>query len=141
MSPAINMVNSSTRSVPLAVRSGTAQAVEHDVRVADHRHEERVLDADAVGDNSLNDWQNGTADDGHVEKAGVTFRQAAERGDAETEDGREHDRVEQADGENAPHGHWPAGEHRYADQGCRADRAHGKQTAGVDPSQQTCSDE
>src|SRR5215510_7359815 len=56
--------------VAFAVRSGAAQSVEQGVQVADHGHEERVLNADAVGDYSLNEGQNRTADDGHVQNAG-----------------------------------------------------------------------
>src|SRR4029453_11166907 len=93
MSPAISMSNSSIRPEtenpllrparrhhrvrcgiasdgPFAVRSGTAEPIEHDIRVADYGHEERVLNADVIGDDPLHDGQNRAADDGHVEKAG-----------------------------------------------------------------------
>ena len=50
---------------------------------------------------------------------------------SQTEDGGEHDGVEEPDGENGPHGGVTAQEHGGSDQRTSGNRAQGKQISGL----------
>src|SRR4026208_298094 len=105
MSPAMSMAALQSvvlcAGVPHAVWLRSAECIEHDVDVADHGNEEGMLNANLVGDRSLNQRQDCTADDRHIQKAGSAGREGPEFGHAKAEYAREHDRVEESDRENA----------------------------------------
>ena len=52
-----------------AIGLRTAQCVEQDVQVANHRENESVMNTDMVGNDALKDRQDRAANDSHIQKA------------------------------------------------------------------------
>ncbi len=84
---------------PAAFWSGDAavDAVPGDVEVAEHRDDEAVVDADAIGQRTLNHRDQRAADDRHAQDPRALAGVLAEAVDRDGEDRREHDRVEEPD--------------------------------------------
>src|ERR1035437_7791636 len=93
-----------------------AEAVVHDIEIADRRHDERRVDADGIGQHALQHRQDRAADNRHDQQAGTFARQRAELIDAQHEDGGEHYGVEQAHRNDAAHRNASRGGHRDPDQ-------------------------
>jgi len=100
-----------------------------------------VVDADVVGDPALGYGKDGSADDGHDHDTGTVSGEGSEFGDAQGEDAGEHNRVEEADEDDAVHGDVAAGEHRGGDQSGGADGAEAEQASGFDFLQKRGADE
>src|SRR6267143_949759 len=124
--------------VPLAVRLRSNQSVEQNVQVANHGKNERVVEPDMVCDGTLYHGKDCTAHDGHGQYAGSAPRQWTQFCHSQTEDGGEHDRVEEPDRKNGPHRRMPACDHGDDGQ-CRGEeRAERKEVSGLDTPQEWC---
>jgi hypothetical protein len=97
--------------VPLAIGLRSAQSVEQDVQIADKGKYEGVVKSYMVSNDSLNYRENRTAHDGHIQDAGSASAQRTELCFSQTKNGREHNRVEEPDGEDGPHCHVTAPKH------------------------------
>src|SRR5215469_3457212 len=102
----------------LAVRFGTAESVEHDVQVTKDGENKSVMNPDVICYDTLDHRQDCAAYDSHIQQARPASRKRTEFRNAQAEDRGKHDRVEEPDGENAPHRGVPPGKHRSTNQ-CR----------------------
>ena len=100
-----------------------------------------MVNSDAVSDHPLQHRQNGTADNGHIQKTRCVSSQRAKFGYSQTEDCREHDRVEQSDAQDGPHGNMAGGRHRYENQQRCENRAQAQQRSRFESSQQSGAEE
>src|SRR5215470_8205828 len=137
----LSFMSGSGGGKPLAVGLRAVDCEVQDVDVAEHRHEEGRVDPDPNGDGSLDQRENRAPDDGHVQDAGAAAGERAELGHPQAEDRRKHDRVEEADGQDAPHRDVAGGQHRDPHQRCGADGADGEEMSRPEPAEQRCSEE
>ena len=79
------------------------QRIEQDVQVANHWQDESVVNTETIGDEALQHRDDGAPDDCHIQNPRANSGQRAEFCHAQAEDRGKHDRIEQADGEHAPH--------------------------------------
>jgi hypothetical protein len=115
----------------LAIWLRSTQSVEHDVKIADKGKHEGVVKPETVSNYSLNYREDRPAYDGHIQDAGPASTQRTELCFSQTKDGREHDRVEEPDGKDAPHRCMAAQEHRSSDQCPGNNRTESKQIIGA----------
>src|SRR5580698_8569381 len=99
------------------------------------------MNTDTVGYDALDDRQDRAANNSHIQKARATSTQSPEFRLSQTENGGEHDRVEEANCENRPHGGVSVGQHGSDDQSRRRDRAKSKQISGFESLQKRSADE
>src|SRR5260370_30395024 len=103
----------------LAVRLRTAQPVEHDVQVTKDGENKSVMNPHVICNDALDYGQDCTAYDSHIQEAGAVSREGTKFRHSQAEDRGKHDRVEEPDGENAPHRGAPTRKHRSTNQhGC-----------------------
>src|SRR5215470_14527589 len=100
----------------LAVRLGTAESVEHDVQVTKDGENKSVMNSHVICNDALDHRQDCAAYDSHIQEAGAAARERAELCYTQAEDRGKHDRIEEPDGENAPHRGVPPGKHRSTNQ-------------------------
>src|ERR1700722_4734583 len=112
--------------VALAVRLRTTQCKKQNVEIADDRQEKCVMDSNAVGDGSLCNWNDRSADDSHDHDSGAVSRERPKLSTAECKDAGEHDGIKKSHQNDAVHGEVPGRQHgdRYKPRG--ADRANAK---------------
>src|SRR5580698_10087682 len=67
--------------------SGASEAVEGDVAVTEDGQDEGVMDADAVGERSLRQWNNCATYDGCNQKSGSLAGKRSQLGNAQSKDG------------------------------------------------------
>src|ERR1700744_3005932 len=87
--------------------SGASEAIEGDVEVAEDRQDEGVMDADAVCERSLRQWNNCATYDGCNQKSGSLAGKRSQLCNAQRKDSGKHNGVEEADEQDAPHGKVP----------------------------------
>ena len=69
------------------------------------------MNANMIGDPALGNRDDCATDDRHDQDAGTVPSKGTEFGHPQREDAWEHDRVEEAHQQNAPHGRMPVAEH------------------------------
>src|SRR5713101_2927180 len=124
---------SHTCGISLAVRFRSTQCEEQNVEIANRGRDKCVVNAlpptrfalrhcrvvsaiDKVSCFADQVWNDGTAHDRHVQDAGSVSGERSEFRDPQSENTREHNRVEQAHRQDGPHGHTPVGQNRNANQ-------------------------
>src|SRR5580700_1750985 len=85
-------------------RLRSSKGVVDDVEVTNHRESEGMVQADTIGEHAHCERNDGSAHDRHDEPSGAVAGERAEFGDAQRENAREHDRVEEPDQDDGPHG-------------------------------------
>src|SRR5450631_1450833 len=108
--------------MPLAIGFRSAHRIKQDIQVANGGHHESVMNSlspnralirlgiDHVSDFSHNIWNGGAAHDSHDHYAGAISGKRAKFSDAQREDARKHDGVEEAHQQNGPHGYGAIGQ-------------------------------
>ncbi len=89
-----------------------------------------------VCDGSLYHGKDGAARDGHSQETGSSSAQGAEFRFSQTEDGGEHDGVEEPHGENGPHGSVTVQEHGGSDERTSGNRAQGEEISRLESLQE-----
>src|SRR5215471_2723664 len=100
--PAYSNLGSRLR-VPFAVRLGSAQSEKQDVQVTDDREEKRMMNTNVIGDPTLSNRDNCATDDSHDHYARPISGKGTELCDAKGKDAGKHNRVEEADENDAVH--------------------------------------
>src|SRR6476646_1053000 len=96
--------------------AGDVDRVKPDVQITEHRQEERVVNANMIGDFSLESGNDRAAHDGRNQQAGTFAGERSQAFNGQGEDAGEHYGVEQADQEQGPHGNVAQGEHGNGNQ-------------------------
>src|ERR1700691_3842229 len=95
------------------------------------------MNPEAIRDCPLHERNNRPAYDRHNHDSRSIASQRSQFGYAESENAGEHNRVEEADENNAPHGEVAGADHRYGHQRSGTDCANTEQMAGLDFLQKT----
>src|SRR5438874_2793432 len=122
-------------------RARSPQRIPGDVGVTQQWQHEGELHADAVGEHALQLWDHRATEDRHHQQTRGLGCERPEALDAEGEQGREHDGVEQPNRDHAPHRQRPAAEDGGRQQCDRHQGEHAQQHARRDPAQQRRADE
>src|ERR1700719_1947731 len=117
--------------ITLAVRPRSAQGKKQNVQVTEDRQKECMMNANPIGNRALHYRDNGSAHYSHDHDSGTVSGERPKLGHSQSEDAREHDRVEEPDQNDAVHRKVPGGQHRDPDQRGRAHRADAKQPAST----------
>src|SRR5579863_1448439 len=139
--PDFSAGRSSCLRVPLAVRSRSTQREKQNVKVANDRKEESVMNTDAVRNCSLRHGNKRSAHDRHNHDPGTVPGERTKLRHAQRENAREHDRIEKSNQDDAVHRRVSRGQHRDRDQGGGADRTNAKEMAGAHLLQESGTDE
>src|SRR5215469_7033174 len=80
---------------PFAVRLRAVQPIEHYVQVTKNGDNKSVVNPDVIRNDALDDGQDCTAYDSHIQEAGAASRERTELRHSQAEDRGEHNRVEE----------------------------------------------
>src|SRR5215469_15778393 len=118
--------------VALTIGFRAAQSEKQNVQVTDDRQEERVMNADAIGDPTLRNRNNCAANDGHNQDSRTITSEGPKFGNTQRENAWKHNGVEESDQNDAVHGDMAIGQHRHGDQSSSAYRTNAEQCSCLD---------
>ena len=86
-----------------------------------------MVNSDLIGNRTLHQRNQRTSNNSHDHDSGAVAGERAKLSHAQGEDAGEHDGVEEADQDDAPHGEVSCGEHRDCYERARGDGANSQQ--------------